>query len=39
MGLQDSRRFAGNRVLFINLIQNVFNETEMIEFMEHVPAF
>ena len=38
-----SRRFAGNRVLFsicnIFNINNIFNETEVIEFMEHVLAF
>ena len=35
MAGRDPRRFAGNRVQF----NNIFNETEMIEFMEHVLAF
>ena len=32
MADRDPRRFAGNLVQF----KNIFNETEMIEFMEHV---
>ena len=32
---RDPRRFAGNRVQF----NNIFNETKMIEFMEHVLNF
>ena len=35
MADRDPRRFAGNRVQF----KNIFNETEMIGFMEHVLNF